>query len=107
MIHSTNCPCVMCLLNYSFTPAPTGEPSVPGPSGVQSPKGPPARRLIGYRVTWRKHLPSGEREPRQILYTGEHARSYARCAADVLRGVGGISDVRVWRVYRRCAEGGQ
>lgn len=58
---------------------------------------------MGYRVTWRKRLPSGEVEPRQMLYTmaeSEHARSYARCAADVMRGVHDISDVRVWRVTR-------
>ena len=58
------------------------------------------RRLVGYRVTWRKRLPSGEGDPRTMLYTGEHARSYARHAADVMRGVGDISDVRVWRVTR-------
>ncbi|MEY5060204.1 MAG: hypothetical protein RIS45_125 [Planctomycetota bacterium] len=55
---------------------------------------------MGYRVTWIKRLPSGQWEPRAMLYTGEHARSYARWAADVMRGVGDISDVRVWRVTR-------
>jgi len=61
------------------------------------------RRLIGWRVTWRKVV-RGEWEPRQMLYTlsaTEHARSFARHAADVMRGVHDISDVRVWRVYRR------
>lgn len=60
------------------------------------------RRLVGYRVTWRH---TGD--PRQMLYTlaeSEHARSYARAAADNLRRVQAITDVRVWRVYRRrCA----
>jgi hypothetical protein len=59
------------------------------------------RHLIGYRITWRKLLRSGAWEPRHILYVGEHARSYARHAADVMRGVGDICEVRVWRVYRR------
>lgn len=57
------------------------------------------RRLVGYRVTWRKHVSMGW-EPRQMLYTGEHARSYARHAADVMRGVRDICEVKVWRVYR-------
>lgn len=58
------------------------------------------RRLVGYRVTWRKRLRDWTWEPRQMLYVGEHARSYARHAADVMRGVHDISDVRVWRVTR-------
>jgi len=58
-----------------------------------------ARRLVGYRVTWRH---TGD--PRQMLYAlaeSEHARSYARAGADNLRRVQAITDVRVWRVYRR------
>lgn len=58
------------------------------------------KRIVGYRVTWRKLLRTGQWEPRQMLYVGEHARSYARCAADVMRGVHDICDVRVWRVTR-------
>lgn len=67
-----------------------------------------SRRLIGWRVTWRKVV-RGEWEPRQMLYTlaaTEHARSFALCAADVMRGAHDISEVRVWRVYRRRAGGG-